>query len=265
MPRWPSSEGAQADRGRPRRPHPFARARGGADRGPHRRRARRRPDRHGPLADALFRGLDARRRRRHPGHRQPQPGRLQRLQDAARTAARCSARRSRTSAAAPREGDWSEGAGKVSEHDILDDYVDAPGQGLRRQAPTASAGTRATAPAARSLEKLVKRLPGEHHTLYTEVDGTFPNHHPDPTVEANLADLKKLVADKGLDFGIAFDGDARPHRRGRRPGPRDLGRPVADHPRRPGARRTCPARRSSPTSRPARPCSTASPRWAARR
>jgi phosphomannomutase len=58
------------------------------------------------------------------------------------------------------------------------------------------------------LEKLLKRLPGEHHTLYTDVDGAFPNHHPDPTVEANLADLKKLVADKGLDFGIAFDGDA---------------------------------------------------------
>ena len=58
------------------------------------------------------------------------------------------------------------------------------------------------------LEKLVKLLPGEHHLLYTEVDGTFPHHHPDPTVEANLADLKKLVADKNLDFGIAFDGDA---------------------------------------------------------
>ena len=43
--------------------------------------------------------------------------------------------------------------------------------------------------------------------LYTEVDGNFPNHHPDPTVEANLADLRKLVADKNLDFGVAFDGD----------------------------------------------------------
>ena len=58
-----------------------------------------------------------------------------------------------------------------------------------------------------ALEKLVARLPGEHHVLYAEVDGTFPNHHPDPTVEANLADLRALVADKQLDFGIAFDGD----------------------------------------------------------
>jgi phosphomannomutase len=54
---------------------------------------------------------------------------------------------------------------------------------------------------------LVDRLPGQHHVIFSEVDGRFPNHHPDPTVEANLEDLKRLVADKQLDFGIAFDGD----------------------------------------------------------
>jgi phosphomannomutase len=57
------------------------------------------------------------------------------------------------------------------------------------------------------VEKLVKLLPGEHHTLFTDVDGHFPNHHPDPTDEKNLADLKRLVAEKNLDFGLAFDGD----------------------------------------------------------
>src|SRR3546814_3012933 len=57
------------------------------------------------------------------------------------------------------------------------------------------------------IEKLVKLLPGEHHTIFTQVDGHFPNHHPDPTEEKNLADLKRLVADKSLDFGLAFDGD----------------------------------------------------------
>jgi phosphomannomutase len=66
------------------------------------------------------------------------------------------------------------------------------------------AGNGAAGPA---LEALAARLPGEHHLLFTEVDGHFPNHHPDPTVEANLADLRKLVADKNLDFGVAFDGD----------------------------------------------------------
>src|SRR4029078_7952969 len=44
-------------------------------------------------------------------------------------------------------------------------------------------------------------------SIFTHVDGHFPNPPPDPTVEANLADLKRLVADKGLDFGIAFEGD----------------------------------------------------------
>jgi phosphomannomutase len=66
------------------------------------------------------------------------------------------------------------------------------------------AGNGAAGPA---LEALAARLPGEHHLLFTEVDGHFPNHHPDPTVEANLADLRRLVADKKLDFGVAFDGD----------------------------------------------------------
>jgi phosphomannomutase len=54
---------------------------------------------------------------------------------------------------------------------------------------------------------LVERLPGQHHVIFSEVDGRFPNHHPDPTVEKNLADLKALVAREQLDFGIAFDGD----------------------------------------------------------
>jgi phosphomannomutase len=54
---------------------------------------------------------------------------------------------------------------------------------------------------------IVDRLPGHHHVIFSQVDGTFPNHHPDPTVEANLADLKALVEREQLDFGIAFDGD----------------------------------------------------------
>ncbi len=58
------------------------------------------------------------------------------------------------------------------------------------------------------LEKLVEKLPGEHIVLYSEIDGRFPNHHPDPTIETNMADLKKAVLDNGCDLGIGFDGDA---------------------------------------------------------
>ena len=105
------------------------------------------------------------------------------------------------------QGDWSEGQGKVEEVDIVDSYVDALVKGFDGKPYRIGwdAGNGAAGPV---LEKLVKRLPGEHHTLYTEVDGRFPNHHPDPTVEANLADLKQLVAEKQLDFGFALDGDA---------------------------------------------------------
>ena len=102
--------------------------------------------------------------------------------------------------------DWAEGEGKVEAADVIDAYVarltgDFQGGAFRIGW---DAGNGAAGPA---LVKLLEHLPGEHHAIFTEVDGTFPNHHPDPTVEANLADLKSLVADKQLDFGIAFDGD----------------------------------------------------------
>jgi phosphomannomutase len=115
------------------------------------------------------------------------------------------------------QGDWDAplgGAPGSSEQvDILDEYVTRLLQGLVGL-PDAElgdlrigwdSGNGAAGPA---LELLTSRMPGEHHLLFTEVDGNFPNHHPDPTEEKNLADLKALVAAKNLDFGVAFDGDA---------------------------------------------------------
>jgi phosphomannomutase len=104
------------------------------------------------------------------------------------------------------EGDWTTGAGSVRDEAVLDRYVDRLLQGFDGAAFRIGwdAGNGAAGPA---LEKLAAKLPGEHHLLYTDVDSRFPNHHPDPTDEANLADLKALVAEKRLDFGIAFDGD----------------------------------------------------------
>ena len=103
-------------------------------------------------------------------------------------------------------GDWESGQGTEETVSILDRYVgrlveDFSGPAFRIGW---DAGNGATGEA---LEKLVQLLPGEHHTLFTKIDGDFPNHHPDPTVESNLVDLRALVAEKGLDFGIAFDGD----------------------------------------------------------
>ncbi|MFK4004813.1 phosphoglucomutase/phosphomannomutase PgmG [Qipengyuania sp. NPDC077563] len=109
-------------------------------------------------------------------------------------------------------GEWSDGAGDVEERDILDEYVERMLQAIAGVDTAALAGMRigwdaGNGAAGPALEKLAARLPGEHHLLYTDVDGAFPNHHPDPTVEENLADLRALVAEKSLDFGIAFDGD----------------------------------------------------------
>ncbi|MFM2411007.1 MAG: hypothetical protein RL481_1835 [Pseudomonadota bacterium] len=102
--------------------------------------------------------------------------------------------------------DWAVGEGTAREHDIIDQYVAriaqaAPSKAFRIGWDT---GNGAAGPV---VERLVKILPGEHHLLFVDVDGQFPNHHPDPTDEANLVDLKALVAEKKLDFGLAFDGD----------------------------------------------------------
>jgi phosphomannomutase len=103
-------------------------------------------------------------------------------------------------------GDWEEGAGSVADADVLGGYVDRLARRFTGGAFRIAwdCGNGAAGPA---VERLAARLPGEHHLLFAEVDGRFPNHHPDPTVEANLLDLKRVVAERGLDFGVAFDGD----------------------------------------------------------
>lgn len=105
------------------------------------------------------------------------------------------------------DGDFVAGQGAVSQTAVFDTYVDRlfadfqPGKDLKVawDAGNGSAGDAMTA--------LTNKLPGEHILLYADIDGAFPNHHPDPTVEKNLVDLKKAVADNGCDLGIAFDGD----------------------------------------------------------
>ncbi len=58
------------------------------------------------------------------------------------------------------------------------------------------------------LQRLIASLPGTHTILFGEVDGTFPNHHPDPTVRKNVEALAAEVRMRGARLGIAFDGDA---------------------------------------------------------
>src|SRR5208282_1390684 len=59
----------------------------------------------------------------------------------------------------------------------------------------------------RIVKTLTSQLEGEHTALFTEIDGTFPNHHPDPSVAGNLQDLIQTVRKHHCDVGVAFDGD----------------------------------------------------------
>ena len=109
-------------------------------------------------------------------------------------------------------GDWLDGQGEAQSREILGAYIDRLLEGLAGIPQDRLAGLRigwdtGNGAAGPAVELLTGKLPGEHHLLYTQVDGTFPNHHPDPTEEKNLADLKALVAEKNLHFGLAFDGD----------------------------------------------------------
>ena len=90
---------------------------------------------------------------------------------------------------------------------VCEAYVDALAGAAAELRPLKVAwdcGNGATGPA---VEQLVRRLPGRHVLLNTAVDGSFPNHHPDPAVAANLAQLSDAVRANGCDLGVAFDGD----------------------------------------------------------
>ena len=116
-----------------------------------------------------------------------------------------------------REGSWGidgtvGGRGGCERRDVLKDYVDRLLCGLDGLDNDKlgnlrigwDAGNGAAGPVVEALKAF---LPGDHHLLFTNVDGHFPNHHPDPTEECNLAYLRRLVEEKHLDFGVAFDGD----------------------------------------------------------
>ena len=105
-------------------------------------------------------------------------------------------------------GDFTSGRGTASDAAILDRYVDrlleaypADGRGL---AVGWDAGNGATGEV---VQRLTRKLPGRHAVLFADIDGRFPNHHPDPTVAKNLTHLIEAVRREKLDLGIAFDGD----------------------------------------------------------
>ena len=103
----------------------------------------------------------------------------------------------------------AETSGTVTEKDITEDYVsrilkDYKGKKNSNLKIAWDCGNGAVGS---MIHSLTEQLDGEHILLYPEVDGNFPNHHPDPSVEENLKDLIKVVLAEKCDLGIAFDGD----------------------------------------------------------
>ncbi len=104
-------------------------------------------------------------------------------------------------------GEFTKGVGSVQEIDIRAEYVARLIQDYESQRPMKIAWDAGNGAAGEILQRLCDVLPGEHILLFEDIDGNFPNHHPDPTVDANLVDLQAAVAEHGCDLGIAFDGD----------------------------------------------------------
>lgn len=106
------------------------------------------------------------------------------------------------------KGDFEKGEGAHTQFDFLDIYVDRLLQEWRGGRELTVGWDNGNGAAGEVLRRLTAKLPGKHYLLYDDIDGRFPNHHPDPTVEKNMRDLAALVREKNCDIGIGFDGDA---------------------------------------------------------
>src|SRR5579885_436914 len=104
--------------------------------------------------------------------------------------------------------DFLSGRGSHSHYDVVSPYIDDISrqfQFKKRIKVVADAGNGAAGPV---LRRLFERLNVDVIELFFEMDGRFPNHHPDPTVPENLNALRQAVRTHKADLGLAFDGDA---------------------------------------------------------
>src|SRR5258707_1891411 len=97
--------------------------------------------------------------------------------------------------------------GRVEEHSVFDDYVERLARDYDGTRPLTVAWDCGNGATGEVVTRLVERLPGRHILLNQTIDGTFPAHHPDPTVPENLVQLQQAVKAERCDLGIAFDGD----------------------------------------------------------
>ncbi len=100
------------------------------------------------------------------------------------------------------------GSGNAKEQCVIDAYIEAIKASVSLNRQLKLAIDCGNGVAGRFAGRLFRELGAEVLELFCEVDGDFPNHHPDPTVEKNLIALKQFVKENQCDLGLAFDGDA---------------------------------------------------------
>ncbi len=104
-------------------------------------------------------------------------------------------------------GDLASGAGSYRTQDIGETYLARIVSDVKLARPLSIAVDAGNGVAGAYAPALFRRLGCEVVEMYCDVDGTFPNHHPDPSQPKNLADLIARVRQGDLDLGLAFDGD----------------------------------------------------------
>jgi phosphomannomutase / phosphoglucomutase len=106
------------------------------------------------------------------------------------------------------DGDVARGAGSHRRDDVLDRYIADVAGRFRLARPVRVAVDCGNGTGSLVAVKLLETLGADVTPLFCESDGTFPNHHPDPTVDENLEDLIRTVRGSDHHLGVAFDGDA---------------------------------------------------------
>ena len=104
-------------------------------------------------------------------------------------------------------GDLKSGSGRRSEANVLDAYVERIASDVKLTRPMRIAIDCGNGVAGMLAPRLYRRLGCEVTELYCEVDGRFPNHHPDPAQPQNLVDLIRTLKTGNAEIGLAFDGD----------------------------------------------------------
>src|SRR5271163_2801460 len=97
--------------------------------------------------------------------------------------------------------------GRVEERAIREEYVARVARDYHGDRPLTVAWDPGNGATGDVVQQLTDRLPGRHILLNERIDGTFPAHHPDPTMPENLVQLQQAVARERCDLGVAFDGD----------------------------------------------------------